>query len=154
MATLRVMLLLLPLLLANSCTGDTLWHGYVHVGSHGWHDNDTLAFDLPAAPSEGTYSMDIELRTTPAFAYRQLGVVRQMLLSNPDTTFRDTVFIQTSTNGQRLTGYGVTVQSFSQVAPELCLSQGQQARILLHHIMSRGTMPDVIDVGIRVRASE
>ncbi len=148
------MLLLLPLLLASSCTDGTLWHGYVNVGSHGWHDNDTLIFDLPAAPAEGMYSMDIELRTTPAFAYQQLCVVRQTQLSNPDTTFRDTIFIQTSTDGQRLTGNGITMQSFSQPAPELRLSQGQQARILLHHIMSRGTMPDIMDVGIRVKVAE
>ncbi len=148
------MLLLLPLLLASSCTDGTLWHGYVNVGAHGWHDNDTLSFDLPAAPAEGTYSMDIELRTTPAFAYRQLCVVRQTLLSNPAATFRDTIFIQTSTNGRRLTGDGITVLSFSQAAPELHLSQGQQARILLHHIMSRGTMPDIMDVGVKVKVSE
>lgn len=142
---------LLLLLLASSCTGDTLWHKYVHVGSNGWHDNDTISFCLPATLSEGTYSMDIELRTTPAFPYQRLCVVRKMLLSHPADTCRDTVFIQTSTNGQRLTGDGVTVQSFAQPAPDIRLLNGQQARVQLYHIMSRGTMPDIMDVGIRIK---
>ncbi len=143
---------LLLLLLASSCTGDTMWHQYVHVDSNGWHGNDTLSFCLPATLAEGTYSMNIELRTTPAFPYQRLCVVRRVLLSHPADTCRDTVSIQTSTNGQCLTGDGVTVQSFAQPAPDIRLLQGQQAHVQLYHIMSRGTMPDIMDVGIRVKA--
>lgn len=145
-------MLLLPALLASSCTGDTLWHRYAHVNANGWHDNDTISFDLPAAPAEGTYSMDIELRTTPAFPYRRLCVVRQILLSHPDGTYRDTIFLQTSDDGQNLGGSGVTVQSFAQPAPDFHLSQGQQARVQLFHIMARGTLSDIMDLGIKVKA--
>ncbi len=151
---LKIMLPLLPLLLINSCTGDILWHRYAHVSPYGWHDNDTISFELPTTDTEGVYSMDIELRTTPAFAYQQLYVVRQIQLSHPTDILRDTICIQTSTDGQSLTGDGVIMQSFSQQAPEFYLNQGQQVRVQLFHIMSRGIMPDIVDLGIKVKAAK
>ncbi len=147
------------LLLLGSCTGDTLWHRYVHIAPDGWKRSDTLTFNLPAAPTEGTYFMDIELRTTPAFPYQQLYVAR--LVVSGDSTdslgvptevlISDTICIHTSTNGRRLSGEGVTMHSFSQQASPLHFLQGQQAQVRLHHIMSRGTMPEITDIGIRIQ---
>lgn len=148
---LKAILSLTPLLLTSSCTGDTLWHQHVRIGPDGWYSNDTVCIELPTVPDNGTYAMDMELRTTPAFPYQQLCVVRQIILHNPDDVLCDTVCIRTSANGQRLTGDGITVQSFVQPAPDIRLQQGQQARVRLYHIMSRGTMPDIMDIGIMVK---
>lgn len=141
---------LMSLLLTSSCTGDTMWHQHVQVDPYGWHSNDTVCIDLPPAPISGTYAMDIELRTTTSFPYRSLCVVRQLLLSHPDTVLCDTLSIPTSTDGRNLTGNGITVQNFVQPAPDIHLLQGQQASVRLRHIMARGTMPDILDIGIRV----
>lgn len=151
MTWLSKILLLQILLLTNSCTGDTIWHKYVNVDIGGWRDNDTISFNLPAASEEGTYPMDIELRTTPSYPYRNLCIVRQILLFHPTDMCRDTIFIQTSKDGQRLGGKGVTIHSFAQPAPDVHLKQGQEACVQLFHIMSRGTMPDIVDVGIKVK---
>ncbi len=142
--------LLVLLLLASSCTRGTLWHQYAHVGPEGWQASDTLFFDLPPAPHDGTYAIQVELRTTPAYAFQQLCVERQTILTNPDTCFLDTIAICTSADGTRLTGQGLTMQSFSQAAPPLHLQKDQQARIVLRHIMRRTPMPHVLDVGVKV----
>lgn len=149
MARLSISMTML-ILLASSCTGDTLWHGYVHTPAEGWHANDTLSFSLPAARSEGLYPMDIELRTTPSFAYSSLSLVRLALLSHPADTLCDTICITTSADGHSLSGDGLTQQSFGLSAPPLHLQQGQEAHIRLYHIMLRGTMPDITDIGIRL----
>lgn len=154
MTWLSKILLLQVLLLTNSCTGNILWHSYANVDADGWHDYDTVSFDLPETFAEGKYSMDIELRTTPAYPYSNLCIVRQMKFSNPAGTHRDTILIHTSDDGQSLAGQGTTLQSFAQPAPDFHLSKGQRVSILLYHAMTCGTVPDVTDIGIKVKARE
>ena len=68
-------LALCVLFLLNACHTDTRYHVYQAVsGEEGWDKSDSLAFHLPVGLSSGEYRMEIGLRHTGEYPYRDIAV--------------------------------------------------------------------------------
>lgn len=66
-------LALCVLFLLNACHTDTRYHVYQAVsGEEGWDKSDSLAFHLPVGLSSGEYRMEIGLRHTGEYPYRDI----------------------------------------------------------------------------------
>lgn len=66
-------LALCVLFLLNACHTDTRYHVYQAVsGEEGWDKSDSLAFHLPVGLSSGEYRMEIGLRHTGEYSYRDI----------------------------------------------------------------------------------
>lgn len=60
------------LILLGSCRSDTAYHVYQSVAASGWGRQDTLVYELPASLSPGRYLVEIGLRNTSEYAYRDI----------------------------------------------------------------------------------
>lgn len=138
-------------LLAVSCIGNTVQHQYRHIGSEGWDRNDTLTFAIPPARVSGTHSISTELRTSTAFPYTKVCMVREVMLTRPLAALRDTVCVDTEVNGISPDASGVTIKSYSHTDSLLVLREGQEGTVRLYHIMSKETIPHILDVGIKIK---
>ena len=58
------------LILLGSCRSDTAYHVYQSVAASGWGRQDTLVYEIPASLSPGRYFVEIGLRNTSEYAYR------------------------------------------------------------------------------------
>lgn len=139
-------------LLAVSCIGHTVQHQYRHIGPAGWDRNDTLTFTLPPARVNGAYSITTELRASTAFPYTKVCMIREVMLTKPLAIYRDTVCIETDVKGFASEGSGVTIKSYAHNDSSLVLKEGQEGTIRLFHIMSKETIPHILDLGIKVKA--
>lgn len=136
--------------LITSCIGHTVQHQYKHVAPEGWSRNDTLSFALPPARHEGRYSICTEMRISTTFPYARVCMVRELLLTKPLAVRKDTICISVDAGGVRSEGKGVTLRSFSHTDSTLVLKAGQEGSLRLYHLMSRETLPEIKDVGVKV----
>ena len=60
------------LILLGSCRSDTAYHVYQSVAASGWGRQDTLVYELPASLSPGRYLVEIGVRNTSEYAYRDI----------------------------------------------------------------------------------
>lgn len=61
------------LFLLGACHTDTLYHVYQAVpGEKGWNKSDSLIFTLPPEVAAGTYGMEIGIRHTGGYPYRDI----------------------------------------------------------------------------------
>ena len=60
------------LILLGSCRSDTAYHVYQSWRASGWGRQDTLVYELPASLSPGRYLVEIGLRNTSEYAYRDI----------------------------------------------------------------------------------
>ena len=60
------------LILLGSCRSDTAYHVYQSVAASGWGRQDTLVYEIPASLSPGRYLVEIGLRNTSEYAYRDI----------------------------------------------------------------------------------
>lgn len=67
------------------------------------------------------------------------------------TAHRDTVCIVTQTDGRTFEkkGMAVPVYSYSHNFPTL--RKGQYGQLKVFHLMSRECLPDILDIGIRIK---
>ena len=154
-AALRAMsmaVLAIALLLMSSCVGNTLHHQYIHIDRAGWNRNDTLVFNVKPATSNGMYCVSTEIRTTASFPYKELCMVRELLVEKPLSVRKDTIRIDTGTRGILNEGRGVTLMTFSVDDSTLTLIEGQKCRVKMYHIMSREQLPHIVDIGIKIGA--
>lgn len=126
-------------------------HEHQHVCKDGWSRNDTLLFELHATKDNGQYAVSTEIRTYTTFPYKELWMVREMSLQAPIKLHKDTICVKTNGSGLSADGKGVTICSFAHTDSTLTLHKGQSGCIKLYHIMSRETLPHMLDVGLKIQ---
>ena len=141
---------LAAMLCLAACDDGVLYHRYQSVSQQGWERADTLCFDLPEAPDDGRYTLEIGLRCSNLFPYQGLWVVAETRLQPTGSLHRDTLYLAVTDEDGRPQGHGINLMQREQSFATLHLSQGQQATIRLRHIMRREVVPHITDVGIRV----
>ena len=71
---LSVILLTLLCFLLGACKNNTTYYSYQHLEDNEWDRKDTLLFLLPDTLKAGTYQLEVGVRHTADYAYRDLWI--------------------------------------------------------------------------------
>ncbi len=111
---------------------------------------DTLVFDLPEITRTGVYALSIGVRLGNTYPYGEMWLGMEGILHNPDTMVRDTMRIATITPGGMPRGTGLALRQFETDTLATRLHKGQTGTVRLFHIMACETVPEVLDIGIKI----
>lgn len=130
----------LILLLLTSCQRNTLYHSYQPVNSMGWHKNDTMIYSLNSPIASQNLMLEIGLRHTDAYPYRDL-----WLNVNQDTVH---IYLTDSVGHWKGKGIGelrslIQTVSFSHQKDSI-------KDIRITHIMTDKNLIGIHDIGIRI----
>lgn len=151
----RYALLSVVVCLLSACHTNTRYHVYHSVpGGENWQKTDTVVFELPPEVPAGTYQMEVGIRHTGAYPYRDiwLSVTRvdgDFVPSNTDTLH---VYLadekgQWSHEGA-VGGLYQAAYVWSKPVVLTTDSVGRSFRIV--HLMRKNPLPGISDVGIRL----
>lgn len=141
--------------LLSACHTNTQYHVYQSVsGGEGWQRTDSVGFELPPEVPAGTYQMEVGIRHTGAYPYRDiwLSVTRVDGDSLPSHT--DTLHIYLADEkGQwhhegAVGGLFQTAYIWDEPVVLTTDSLGRSFRIA--HLMRKNPLPGISDVGIRL----
>lgn len=130
-------------------------HAYLPVVSDsGWAKKDTLCFDLPDELQPGRYRLEIELRNTDEYPFRDIWLSISENLK--DSLREETSYLHGHLadetgrwmNGKRAGGFFPV--TFVLDKPLWIRRVSTQLRIRLTHLMQRNPLPGITDVGIRL----
>lgn len=133
-----------------ACADTRSFDHYEHTDVQGWSRSDAVTFDVQPQ-WKGIYSMQLGLRATQDYPYRNLSVVVETTVLPRKECRRDTVSCTLNDDLGRMTGNnGVSLAETQHVVNELHLQQGDSLHITVHHLMRYETLPGVSEVGIRL----
>lgn len=148
-------LALCVLFLLNACHTDTRYHVYQAVsGEEGWDKSDSLAFHLPVGLSSGEYRMEIGLRHTGEYSYRDiwLSVTQSEGDSIPPRT--DTLHIYLTDEKGHWVQSGAMGGLYQHVyvsdKPVIFSTDSIDRIFRITHLMRQNPLPGISDVGIRL----
>lgn len=148
-------LALCVLFLLNACHTDTRYHVYQAVsGEEGWDKSDSLAFHLPVGLSSGEYRMEIGLRHTGEYPYRDiwLSVTQSEGDSIPPRT--DTLHIYLTDEKGHWVQSGAMGGLYQHVyvsdKPVIFSTDSIERIFRITHLMRQNPLPGISDVGIRL----
>ena len=146
-------ILLVAVMLLTACTGEVAYHHYEHVAEEGWDKEDTLILKTDTLYETATYSVEVNLRTTAEYPYKQLMLmVEEKLLPNKAKRVFPVTFQIASDEGERNGEKLLYYELEKQLAMQQ-LSQGDSLQFRVYHKMRRLSLPGIKDVGIKIRKS-
>ena len=140
----------MAVMLLTACTGEVAYHHYEHVAEEGWDKEDTLILKTDTLYETATYSVEVNLRTTAEYPYKQLMLmVEEKLLPNKAKRVFPVTFQIASDEGERNGEKLLYYELEKQLAMQQ-LSQGDSLQFRIYHKMRRQTLPGIKDVGIKI----
>ncbi len=142
-----------------SCNRKTVFYHYEHTPIAGWEKNDTLTFNLKAAPETGLYKEAIGLRTNGAYPFMALTLIVDHTVvparlaphkSSPITTHSDTINCRLTNDEGNVKGAGISNRQYMFDLGNIRLNKGDSLHIRIRHDMKRETLPGIIDVGVKL----
>lgn len=176
----RYILYMLSTFLAGgltACHTDTVYHVYHPVSVNGWSKQDTLVYMLPDSLKEGCYQLEISVRHTEAYPYRDIWIELASEQEKPQQTYtsqtepkdsleipqleasadsmiwiRDTLHLYLADEKGRWIKGGTigSLYQFSAPAQWFCLNNKRGKTIRLIHIMKDNPLTGIHDIGIRL----
>lgn len=141
-------------LLTASCAGDTLVHRYAALPADGWARRDTVCFDLPVYAEDICGTLTVGLRTKTGVAIRDIVLAVEQCDSDAFVIRRDTVcYPLTNSEGDALTS-GVNFHQYETLFVPFRMEKDRKGCVRIYHLMTRETIPGIIEVGIRIRNDE
>lgn len=151
------LLYILPALFLSifiSCRQDTVYHTYLPIQTkEGWNKQDTLVFQLPCNLASGSYQLEIGLRNTNRYPYRDIWLSisqngKDSLIYETDTLH----FYLADEQGKWENG-GNTGNLFQHTYfcdENFVLHPSDSTFLLLTHLMKENPLPGINDAGIRL----
>ncbi|MCR4920960.1 MAG: gliding motility lipoprotein GldH [Bacteroidaceae bacterium] len=149
MGRLRHLILLLPIL-CLACSRPALVHSFLPVPEDGWRRTDTLVFPLPPAQDEAQCSLYVGLRLHNRFPLREVWLGIEHRMGTDEGWSCDTLCLRLSDEKGRLSGQGINLLQYEVAAGSLHMPAGQEGELRIHHLMRCETLPDIMEVGIRL----
>lgn len=141
-------------LLTASCAGDTLVHRYATLPADGWTRRDTVCFDLPVYAEDISGTLTVGLRTKAGLAIRDIVLAVEQCDSNAFVFRRDTIrYPLTDNEGDALTS-GVNFHQYETQYVPFRMEKDREGCVRIYHLMTKETIPDITEVGIRIRNKE
>ena len=136
-----------------SCQTDTALHVYKSTGERGWAKVDTLCFRLPEELRGRDYVLELGIKHTAIYPYRDLWLELYMGEASIHPSGSDTVHIWLSDSLGRWTGKGTEATCFQYVTETIpCSLCVTDTIICLRHLMCDSILRGITDVGIRLSA--
>ena len=160
-----------------ACHTDTVYHVYHPVSENGWSKQDTLTYTLSDSLKTGCYQLEVDIRHTEAYPYRdiwlelaferrkpqqQLAVTSELEdsldMNEPDIPtdsmmwVRDTLhFYLADEQGRWLKGGTIgSLYQFSAPARPFCLNEKDGKTFRIIHIMKDNPLQGIHDIGLRL----
>lgn len=161
----------------TACHTDTVYHVYYPVSENGWSKQDTLTYTLPDSLKAGCYQLEVNVRHTEAYPYRDIwlelaferrkpqqffsaSVEQEDSLDNnkPDIPIDSMVWVRDTFHlyladeqGRWLKGGTIgSLYQFSASARPFCLSDADGKTFRIVHIMKDNPLQGIHDIGIRL----
>ncbi len=136
--------------LLTACTNEVAYHHYEPVAEEGWDKEDTLLFRTDTLYQTATYSVELNLRTTAEYPYKQVTlVVEETVLPNKAKRLFPVTFQIASDEGQR-NGEKLLYYELEKQLALQHLSQGDSLQFRVYHKMRRQFLPGIKDVGLKI----
>lgn len=160
-----------------ACHTDTVYHVYRPVSENGWSKQDTLTYTLPDSLKDGCYQLEVNIRHTEAYPYRDIWLELAFERRKPQQTspaqsepedsldnsepdipidsmiqIRDTLhFYLADKQGRWLKGGTIGSQyQFSAPTRHFCLNDKDGKTFRIIHIMKDNPLHGIHDIGIRL----
>lgn len=148
-------LALCVLFLLNACHTDTRYHVYQAVsGEEGWDKSDSLAFHLLVGLSSGEYRMEIGLRHTGEYPYRDIWLSVTQLEGDSIPPRTDTLHIYLTDEKGHWVQSGAMGGLYQHVyvsdKPVIFSTDSIDRIFRITHLMRQNPLPGISDVGIRL----
>ncbi|MBR1595190.1 MAG: gliding motility lipoprotein GldH [Phocaeicola sp.] len=154
----RLSLFILCAILFLSCQQETAYFSFQPVPITGWTKKDTLVFTLPPTLESGQYRMDIGVRHTTQYAYRDLWLyIRFNLCDSIRPTNDERVHLFLAREDGRWNGTGISGNYQSLIAYPNILNikiNDSINEIRITHAMLDNPLKDIKDIGIRLRKNQ
>ena len=110
------------ILFIYACQSDTIYYTYVPISDKGWSKQDTLLFTLPDSLIPGNYSLEVGVRHSGKYAYRDLWLELTQYIPNLSSpkewkVKKDTVHIYLASEKGNWNGTGTTGGHFQLLIP-------------------------------------
>lgn len=139
----------------NACHIETRYHVYQSVsGDEGWDKSDSLAFSLPVGFAAGKYVVEVGLRHTGEYPYRDIWLSITQSEGDSLLTHTDTLHIYLADEkGQWMqeSAVGGLYQYVCVADQPLILSDDSiGCTFYITHLMRQNPLPGITDIGIRL----
>ena len=140
-------------LVFGSCNRKAVYSHYVHLpmDGWGWERTDTLFFDVSCIDSDGDYVLEIGLRCTIDYPFKELALVVTTELLHRNIWSRDTLNFQIADDGGNYLGDGVNLMQYVETLPQITLAKDDTLRVAIHHVMKRESLLGIAEVGLNLR---
>lgn len=152
----RIGLWSLFFILMGACHTDTRFHEYRSVSEgDGWDKSDTLVFDLPSEVVGGTYQMEIGIRHTGSYPYRDIWLSVTQGEGAPLFSHTDTLHIFLADENGRWNQHEGAIGGLYQLvyrcdSPVVLAADSLARSFRVTHLMRQNPLPGVSDVGVRL----
>ena len=137
-----------------ACDSGKVYDRFLHTPTNGWEKNEGVAFDIPAVSHDGTYRMNLQLRTDNSFPFQSVTLVVEQTLAPRDTTLADTILCRLASDNGKILGDGINIYQYSFHLNTRHYAAGDSTHVSVRHIMKREMLPGVTEVGIRLQRVE
>ena len=129
----------------TGCQTDAVYHSYKPTGANGWRQGDTLSFRLPTTITGRHYMLEIGVKHTVIYPYKDLWVE----IRNEERTDSFHILLTDSLN--QWAGYGMASSSYQFVTEPINYYLSESDTLLhVNHLMSDTLLGGVTDIGIRL----
>lgn len=134
----------------TACDDPRTYDHFEHTDTTAWDAEDALCFDVPRQ-WEGTYDMELRLRSTLDYPYQNLSVVVETTVLPSRQTHRDTVSLTLNDDkGHPTRQSGISLSEIQKHVTTLTLLRSDSLHISVRHLMRRTSLPGISEVGIKL----
>lgn len=150
-----IVVILLIISLSVGCTTKTVYHSYQSIKENGWDRKDTLTFNLPEGITSGKYKMEIGVRNSPEYLYKNIWI---SISNNWEDSLQyktDTLELKLTDEHGRWPYQGNISNLYQSVHPYVnvpSLPQQKVRTIKIVHIMRKNPIQGIQDIGIKLTA--
>lgn len=146
--------LVVALLLVAACGRRPVYSHYEATPLAGWEKADTLHFLIDGIRADGSYAVDVGLRTTAAYPFMGLTLVAWQQILPSGLTRTDTLACTLTTPDGTIQGQGISHFQYLFRLGQRNLHRGDTLRMAIRHHMKRELLPGISDVGVTVTQLE
>jgi gliding motility-associated lipoprotein GldH len=147
-------IVVIVLLMVCGCQRQIVFHQFQHISEPGWDKTDTLFFEISPLKTNGTYSLDAELRTDKDYPFQKLTIEVNQTIFPSHETYHDEIKCDLISEEGVIGGDGISYFQYRFHIRDISLCQGDSIHLSLTHNMKREIMPGIADMGIMVRRLE
>lgn len=134
----------------TSCEPDVTYSRYAPLSEKGWERKDTVCFQTDTIRHEGKYGFTCGIRTRREYPYQSLALVVERCVWRDKKMVerkRERVLCPIVTKHGKVLGDGIASKQHEAELEETVLKTGDSLTVKVSHLMTKDTLPGIVDVG-------